>query len=305
MDLRLSLINLHEIEAFVAVAETGSVNQAAIRLNLTQPATTRRIQNFEFSIGATPLFDRTVKPAALTTFGNHVLEHCRQVLIAVAELEACGTTAGDLTGILKAGVAHGLEETLLTSPFNLLRKKFTKINLQISSDWSGKLMEGVRTGSLDCAIGLLVHDHIDPSRLLRIPLGSERIVVVTTAKESANSNQHPLRLRDLSDQSWFLNPVGCACRAALMKAFDQLQLPIRIAAEVFGEDLQLSLLAQSGGLALVPQRQFESSPHRKALRILDVSDFNLPGTVSLIRRATPGRFNRVIDLLVEEMQLAL
>jgi len=40
-------MNLQDIEAFVAVAETGSVNRAAARLNLTQPATTRRIQNFE------------------------------------------------------------------------------------------------------------------------------------------------------------------------------------------------------------------------------------------------------------------
>jgi DNA-binding transcriptional LysR family regulator len=51
-------MNLQDIEAFVAVAETGSVNRAAIRLNLTQPATTRRIQNFEAAIGDTPLFNR-------------------------------------------------------------------------------------------------------------------------------------------------------------------------------------------------------------------------------------------------------
>ncbi|WP_164212842.1 helix-turn-helix domain-containing protein, partial [Stenotrophomonas maltophilia] len=72
-------MNLQDIEAFVAVAEAGSVNRAAIRLNLTQPATTRRIQNFEAAIGDAPLFNRAVKPAALTSLGTHVLEHCRRV----------------------------------------------------------------------------------------------------------------------------------------------------------------------------------------------------------------------------------
>src|SRR5262249_58289702 len=79
-------MNLQDIEAFVAVAETGSVNRAAARLNLTQPATTRRIQHFEAAIADAPLFNRTLKPAALTPLGAHVLEHCRRVLAAVPEL---------------------------------------------------------------------------------------------------------------------------------------------------------------------------------------------------------------------------
>ena len=102
-------MNLQDIEAFVAVAEAGSVNRAAARLNLTQPATTRRIQNFEAAIGGAPLFNRAVKPAALTSLGSHVLERCRRVLTA-AELEACTAQAADPAGHLKAGVAHGLGE---------------------------------------------------------------------------------------------------------------------------------------------------------------------------------------------------
>src|SRR3954454_2159742 len=99
-ELCSNCMNLQDIEAFVAVAETGSVNRAAARLNLTQPATTRRIQNFEAAIGDAALFNRSVKPAALTALGNHVLERCRQVLSAVAELEACATSAADPVGNL-------------------------------------------------------------------------------------------------------------------------------------------------------------------------------------------------------------
>src|SRR5438445_13199582 len=109
-------MNLQDIEAFVAVAEAGSVNRAALRLNLTQPATTRRIQNFEAAIGGAPLFNRAVKPAALTSLGTHVLERCRRVLTAVAELEACTAKAADPAGDLQAGVAHGLGQVLLNWP---------------------------------------------------------------------------------------------------------------------------------------------------------------------------------------------
>jgi DNA-binding transcriptional LysR family regulator len=298
-------MNLQDIEAFVAVAESGSVNRAAARLGLTQPATTRRIQNFETALGETALFNRAVKPAVLTALGGYVLEHCRRVLAAVAELEACATDAADPAGDLKAGVAHGLGEMVLTTPFDALRRNFPRIRLRVSSSWSTDLIEEVRSGALDCAVGLLTDAHAVPAGLVRIPLGAEQVVVVAAAKAPVRRRGHPLRLRDLATEGWVLNPRGCGCRAALVKAFDRLQLPIHIAAEVFGEDLQLSLLAHSGGLGLVPRRQLAHSPHRRTLRVLEVLDFALPATVALIRKAAPGRFDPAIDLLVGELKAKL
>lgn len=298
-------MNLQDIEAFVAVAETGSVNRAAIRLNLTQPATTRRIQNFEARIGGAPLFDRTVKPAALTSLGSHVLERCRRVLASVAELEACTANAGDPAGHLKAGVAHGLGEMVMTTPLDALRRSFPRLRLQVSSDWSTNLIEDVRSGALDCAVGLLTDAHTVPTGIERISLGAEQVVIVASAELPAKRRGQPWRLRDLADRHWFLNPPGCGCRAALTRAFDRLQLPLQIAAEVFGEDLQMSLLTQSDGLSLIPQRQFEHSPHRHALQALDVADFVLPATVTLLRSRLPGRFDPVLERLTRELAAKL
>jgi DNA-binding transcriptional LysR family regulator len=151
----------------------------------------------------------------------------------------------------------------------------------------------------------LTEAHTIPAGLAGIALGAEQVVIVAPAKLPAKAGRHPWRLRDLADKDWFLNPPGCGCRTALVRAFDRLQLPLHIAAEVFGEDLQLSLLIQSGGLGLVPRRLFEHSPHRQALQILEVPDFVLPATVTLIRSVTPGRFDPVIALLARELKARL
>jgi len=45
------IMNIPDRRAFVAMAEAGSVNHAARRLNLTQPAVRRRLQNFEAALG--------------------------------------------------------------------------------------------------------------------------------------------------------------------------------------------------------------------------------------------------------------
>jgi len=110
-------MTLQEIEAFVALAETGSVNRAALRLHLTQPATTRRVQNFEAAMGGSALLDRSVKPPALTPAGRQALESCRRVLKAVRDLQACGSEAGEPAGELRIGIAHGLGGMVLGSPW--------------------------------------------------------------------------------------------------------------------------------------------------------------------------------------------
>ena len=78
-------MNLGDLKAFVAVAETGSINRAAAKLNLTQPAVTRRIQSLEAAIGVA-LLDRSSKPPNLTEDGRRALAHGRRVLSALEEL---------------------------------------------------------------------------------------------------------------------------------------------------------------------------------------------------------------------------
>jgi DNA-binding transcriptional LysR family regulator len=256
-------------------------------------------------MGDGPLFNRAVKPAHLTSFGLHVLERCRQVLSAVAELQSCSTRASDPVGSLKVGVAHGLGEMVLTTPFQSLRERFQNLRLQVTSGWSADLIEEVRRGALDCAIGLLTDGHSVPNGMARISLGPEQVVIVSASKPPTRKGGSPWRLRDLADEKWFLNPPGCGCRNALVRSFDRLQLPIEIAAEIFGEDLQLSLIRSSGGLGLVPRRLLEHSPHRHNLHILKVQDFVVAAQVSLVRMAVPRRFDSVVELMVQQLRAKL
>jgi DNA-binding transcriptional LysR family regulator len=298
-------MNFGDLEAFVAVAETGSVNRAAMRLNLTQPATTRRVQNFEASLGPMPLFNRAVKPAVLTAFGTEILAQCCRVLAAVAALEASAATGGEPCGTLKLGIAHGLGETVLLTPLDIVRQAFSRVRLQILSDWSSQLIEGVRSGALDAAIGLLTDAHSLPPTVQGIALGSEQIVIVSAAKPMQHPDGTPWRLRDLASEGWFLNPPGCGCRAALTRACNRLQVDMQLAVEVFGEELQLAMLARGGGLGLVPRRQLEQSPHRATLRVLDVLDFSLAATITLMRPAVSGRFDGLLDRLVQKLRIDL
>lgn len=144
-------MNIPDIEAFVALAETGSVNRAALRLNLTQPAVTRRIQSFEATMGRAVLLDRRSKPSILTPEGRRVLESCRQVLKALADLKL-NASGEALSGDVRLGIAHGLAERVLDRPIDALRDRFPSIRPRVISHWTTWLIEQVRNGTLDCAV---------------------------------------------------------------------------------------------------------------------------------------------------------
>ena len=296
-----SRLNIHQIEAFVAVAESGSMSRAATRLNLTQPAITRRIKNFEASFGEDALFDRSLKPAGLTSLGQHVLDHCKRALVAIAELEASTELGASPTGQIRVGVAHGLSELVLTSPLGSFRRSFPNVRMLVSADWTASLIQQIPAGEIDCGVGLLTQAHALNDNLRRLSLGRERIVVVSSSISSTKPDGSPWLLRNLEGEAWFLNPRGCGCRDAIERAFDRHNLHIRIAGEIFGESLQLSLVANSGGLGLVPYRQLDRSPHRNALRVLEVADFQLSAAITLLSSSTPGRFDAAINFLANEL----
>ncbi len=89
------------LRALVAIAETGSVTEAARRLFRTQPAVTRQIRALEDELRGT-LFDRTTKPLVLTPLGKTALEQARRILQTSEDFRTLvRSSAGILVGELR------------------------------------------------------------------------------------------------------------------------------------------------------------------------------------------------------------
>ena len=71
-------MTLQQIHYALVVAETGSMNRAAEKLYVTQPALTAAIQELEMEIRA-PIFNRTNRGVSLTSQGTRFLHYARQV----------------------------------------------------------------------------------------------------------------------------------------------------------------------------------------------------------------------------------
>ena len=78
-------MEIRQIEAFVAVAETGSFTAAGERVNLTQSTISQQIKALEEELGEA-LFLRGKRQAQLTEAGERLLPHARLMLGALDDI---------------------------------------------------------------------------------------------------------------------------------------------------------------------------------------------------------------------------
>ncbi|MGH6637887.1 MAG: LysR family transcriptional regulator [Polaromonas sp.] len=92
---------LRAMQAFIHIAEEGSLTAAARVMESSLPAMVRTLASFEAQLGVR-LFNRTTRRISLTEEGRRHLESCRQLLAALDDAEAAltveaGEPAGHLT----------------------------------------------------------------------------------------------------------------------------------------------------------------------------------------------------------------
>jgi len=296
-------LNTRDLQAFVAVVESGSMVRASEKLFLTQPGLTRRVQNLETMLGI-ELLDRQSKPLKPTAAGNEVYGLARTVLRAVDDLMAVASPDSEPTGELKIGVPPFLSELALEQPIDRLRSAFPKLTLRVTAGWSPGLLQGVERASADAAVVLLPEGVPLPEALTATLLAYKPTVVV--APRSFGFTEQPTTLAELSCHPWVLNQDGCGMRSALSRAMSAAGLPFNVAVEAFGSELQLSLVARGLGVGLAAPEVLARSPQRESLQILDVPDFRSGLNVWLVHGALPGRLMRPIalmrDALIEKLE---
>ncbi len=79
------MFELRQLEHFLAVVEYGTVSRAGEKLNITQPALSRSLQNLEYEL-KTPLFSRSKNKVTLTKTGEFAADYARKILSQADEM---------------------------------------------------------------------------------------------------------------------------------------------------------------------------------------------------------------------------
>lgn len=298
-------MNTHDLVAFVAVVETGSIVAASARLNLTQPGVTRRVQNLEEMLG-TQLLDRLSKPLRPTAAGVEAYEQGRRLLRMLEDLKSGVANDGVVRGEFRLGLTPFLSEMGLSGPLDRVRAEFPALAVRVVSGWSPDQIERVCRNELDAAAVCLPDGASPPADLVADDLGAQPVVFVVARDMKIAKT---VDLECLSRMSWVINQDGCGFRDTLKRRFDAAHLPFTIAVEALDSELRLSLVARGLGVGLVTPVGLKRSALRGKLKVVKVENFSPAVRAWMVHRPPAGRLERPIktfrDALDEELQALL
>lgn len=285
---------IEDLQAFVAIVEASSLSRAAARLHITQSAVSRRLQQLESRLDGM-LLDRAHRPPLLTPLGARVYESARTVLQQIDSLVSIADERSEPTGSFRLGFSIGLGDRILERVVERLRADFPKVRLQVRSDWGRGLVERLEENALDAAIVLSPASDATPSSLVAKTVSTVDLIIVQSKERMPF--RRPVRLSALADADWVLNPVGCGYRAAIEAAMGRQNMPLQVAVDAMGAELQLRLVARGMGLGLVPRVTLSASPSAMAVHPVSVTDFSCSLDARLIHHRQSGPFRALLEAI--------
>ena len=143
---------IDKIQAFLAVIEEGSVNRAAARLRIAQPALSRQMQSLENEVGGR-LLERRTSGVVPTGLGHVLAKSMRTVLSAYsAALAEVRREARGLRSELRIGYLMSAGQALLTPALARLREAHPDLKLKLHDFSPREQIEALRGGELDVAL---------------------------------------------------------------------------------------------------------------------------------------------------------
>ena len=143
---------IDRIRALLTVIEEGSVNRAAVRLRITQPALSRQMQALEKEIGGR-LLERESSGVKPTGLGHSLVKSMKPLLeeyeAAMADLRR--QPRGERSE-LRVGYLMSAAQSILTPALALLRQSQPKLKLKLHDMSPREQIDGLRAGELDVAL---------------------------------------------------------------------------------------------------------------------------------------------------------
>lgn len=215
--MTLSLRTRH-LDVLLAVAAAGSMQRAAQRINLTQPAIYKMVREMESQFG-TALFERSRRGVTLTECGRALAIRAEYLLndIARAYEEIAAIGKGTL-GSLRVGVLPVAESALLPKSLMALHRIAPALRIRIHEGTSPALLAALRRGEIDCMIGRL-----DVAGTNAKDLRTERLLWLAT--RIVTRRRHPLAvkkrvsLNELASYPWILPEPGSPIRNVIDNVF--------------------------------------------------------------------------------------
>jgi DNA-binding transcriptional LysR family regulator len=220
-----------QLLTFAHVAEAGNISRAAELLHLSQPAVSGQLRALQEWFGE-PLYRRSGHGIALTSAGERLVEHARQLRQAYVQARAVRDAwRGIESGSLTLGASTTPASYVLPALVAAFRRRYPAVALRLSDGNTSEIV--LRLPQLDMAfIEGDIPAGLPADTAVHAWLSDEVVAVVPA--------DHPLRKRrgatlaDISAYSLVMREQGSGVRRLVERAFHAEGLAPDVALELAG-----------------------------------------------------------------------
>jgi DNA-binding transcriptional LysR family regulator len=249
-------MDIAALQAFLAVAETGSFSRAAERIYLTQPAISKRIALLEAELGAR-LFDRIGRSIRLTPAGQALSARSRELLKDFEDVRRVITNlAGTIGGELRLAMSHHVGLHRLPPALKRFHDTHPEVRLDLRFMDSEQACAAIEQGELEVAIVTLPPTASEALRLEQVWSDPLDLVV---------GRQHPLaRERQVSPKQLLDYPAilpgpGTYTREIILKALGALRNRVQVGMATNYLEVLKMLAAIGLGWSALPRTMIDAS----------------------------------------------
>jgi DNA-binding transcriptional LysR family regulator len=260
--------DLVDLQLFIAVAETRSITNGALRVHLALASASARIKGLEAALGVS-LLRRGRRGVELTAAGETLLDHARIVIHNVEAMR------GDLAAFsrgMKATVrflanTSGLSEYLPKALAAFL-SQHPHISIDVEERESGEIAHAIATGAAELG---LAAEHALPDNIERIPFSEDRLVLVAASQDEL-ANRRQVDFREVVERDFVGLITSSALHAHVAGHAARLGARLRFRARFNNFDAIGQMVAAGIGVAVMPEVAAKRCARSMKISVVRIKD---------------------------------
>lgn len=271
------MLDLKQLQYFIAVTEQMNFSKAAEKLHISQPSLSNAIKKLEQEIGS-PLLKRNTRNLQLTEAGELLYERAKVILknmevlkIEMDEVIVHGTSEVTI-GVMES-IKHWLPKVIANYKRDYPQMMIHLVDI-LGSKRVKKSLKSYKTHVI------ITNQQIDDDELEVQCLYEERLVAVLPLNHPL-AEKDRLSFVDLCNEPFIISTEGFQTRFDILSAFEQANVKMNIQYEIERFETAVSLVRENLGITILPENYLHG-PTSKTIVQKEIDGSNLRRNVYLV-----------------------
>lgn len=262
-------MRIEQLQAFIAITETGNFGQAAKKCGVTQSTISRQIQSLEQDLGL-PLFHRSTQ-AKLTLGGEKLLPRAQRICQewGKASQECADLMAGKQPELCIAAI-HSVCAHYLPPILQQFCLDYPEVQLRVTALGSDRALKVLRDGLIDVAI-VMNNRFLTTSAEIELAVLYEEQVDVLMAADHPLSKLKKVPPLELVKYPQVVFKDGYGMQRLVQDWFANQNIQIKTAMELNTLDAFRGVIRQGEMIALLPHKALIDSYNDSTLAIRPIA----------------------------------